>query len=80
MLCAKTTFICPECGEPHIPELPHNLTPMYRGGFYKKNGRGPNWEDAAAHCHPDVRKEFLRILKEVKKEYRQKKEPAKSRP
>jgi hypothetical protein len=46
---------CPECGERHPPELPHNLTPYYHYQFYMRHGRRPHWNDAMAHCTAEVR-------------------------
>lgn len=46
---------CPECGVVHEPELPHNIKSMfYQVKFYQANNRWPTFEDASAHCTPEI--------------------------
>ena len=55
----------PECATAHEPEMPHDQQSLaYQYDFFGKNGRWPTWEDAMAHCTPDVQqrwKEQLRL-------------------
>ena len=47
---------CPVCAGAHDPAQPHNKDSLYyRMKFRQAHGRYPNWEDAMAHCMPDVR-------------------------
>ncbi len=42
---------CPQCGDIHAPEEPHNRNSLaYQHRFRKANGRYPTWEDAMGHC------------------------------
>jgi hypothetical protein len=46
---------CEECAVAHDPSQPHNAQSLaYQYKFYDKNGRWPNWNDAMAHCRPEV--------------------------
>lgn len=66
---------CPECAVVHAPDQPHNRDSLtYQYKYYDQHGRWPTWEDAMAHCAPDIQaiwREELKargILKEVKDE------------
>lgn len=46
---------CPECATVHAPEDPHNKRSLYyQMRFGHEHGRWPTWEDALAHCTPEV--------------------------
>ena len=55
---------CPECAVQHNPREPH-----YRGSLYyqmrfqQKHGRLPTWQDAMAHCIPQVQETMLALLR-----------------
>ena len=55
---------CPECATNHTPEMPHNQQSLfYQYAFYDKHGRWPTWNDALAHCTPEMRAEWVDALK-----------------
>lgn len=56
---------CPECAAIHEPEMPHNQQSLFwQYSFMEKNGRWPTWNDALAHCTPEMRAEWVRLLAE----------------
>ena len=56
MLLPPAKDKCQECAVRHDPELPHDRTSLfYQVKFQMDNGRYPTWDDAMAHCTPDVR-------------------------
>ena len=47
---------CRICGAVHDPAQPHDRDSLYyQNRFYKKHHRFPTWEDAMAHCSPEIR-------------------------
>lgn len=57
---------CPICGTEHDPTLPHNRDSLYyQYSFFKKNGRYPTWDDATAHCPPEIKSAWMAGLKEI---------------
>jgi hypothetical protein len=57
---------CQECAAQHEPELPHNLQSLFYGMKFKlEHGRDPTWDDAAAHCAPDVKAAWMKALADV---------------
>lgn len=47
--------VCQECARDHDPRLPHDQQSMFwQYSFYGKHGRWPSWEDAMAHCEPEI--------------------------
>lgn len=47
---------CSVCASTHLPAEPHNqMSLYYQLSFRLQHGRFPTWEDAMAHCDPDVR-------------------------
>ncbi len=55
---------CPECAVKHSPDQPHNQQSItYQFDFYGKHGRWPTWEDAMAHCAPDLQKRWKAALR-----------------
>lgn len=47
--------VCQECAHDHTPDLPHDATSLYfQYAFWSKEGRWPTWEDAWAHCTPEM--------------------------
>lgn len=50
---------CPVCAATHPPEVPHNRDSLYyQIKFRQEHGRFPTWQDAAAHCTPEIRAWF----------------------
>lgn len=50
---------CPECAVKHTPEQAHNQQSLFwQYSFREKNGRWPTWEDAIAHCTPEVQEKW----------------------
>lgn len=46
---------CQVCGSEHEPELPHNAQSLYyQTAFNMEHGRAPTWQDAWAHCSPEM--------------------------
>jgi len=59
--------VCPLCAQKHGDELPHCWESFYyKVRFFRAHGRLPTYEDAAAHCTPEVRDVFLRTYEEVR--------------
>lgn len=59
---------CQVCARnpPHAPEEPHNAQSLfYQYAFYREHGRWPTWQDAVAHCSPDVRARWERELRAI---------------
>lgn len=55
--------VCQECARDHPPELPHDQPSLYyQYRFYAREGRWPTWDDAAAHCTPEVRELWMKAL------------------
>lgn len=56
---------CPMCAVKHDPSFPHNLQSLaYQYKFYDQEGRWPTWEDAMAHCTPEMQQEWKEALRE----------------
>ncbi len=56
---------CPDCATVHDQTYPHNQQSMFwQYSFYEKNGRFPTWEDAMAHCTPEMKKVWIASLAE----------------
>jgi hypothetical protein len=54
---------CPECGVEHDAMAPHNQQSLaYQYKFFDQYGRWPTWEDAIAHCTPEVQEATREIL------------------
>ncbi len=57
---------CEVCATAHPPEQPHNQQSMfYQYDFYGKQGRWPTWEDAMAHCTPEMKAHWTQCLAEL---------------
>lgn len=54
---------CPVCAVKHPPEEPHWMSFYYIYRFYDERGRVPTWEDAMAHCSPEVREAWREELR-----------------
>jgi hypothetical protein len=55
MLLPPAEHLCQTCAREHQPEQPHDQQSLfYQYKFYQDHGRWPTWEDALAHCEPDV--------------------------
>lgn len=47
--------VCQECAVKHDPKMPHNQQSLhYQYKFYQQNSRWPTWNDAMAHCSPNM--------------------------
>jgi hypothetical protein len=54
---------CPQCATEHLPAEPHNQRSLfYRIWFHQKFGRPPTWDDALAHCAPEVQQAWYAEL------------------
>ena len=54
---------CPECAKEHDPAQPHDAQSWhYQYKFYSEHGRWPTWDDAMAHCAPDVKRNWAEKL------------------
>lgn len=53
---------CQQCGVKHQANEPHNQESLFwQIHFNRIHGRWPSWQDAAAHCDPEVQQ----IVKET---------------
>lgn len=63
---APAKHLCQECGLGHKPGEPHDPESLhYQLHFHTRNGRLPTWTDAMAHCLPDVRQVFGKLIVRV---------------
>lgn len=54
---------CPECAVEHEPEMTHDKRSMfYQMKFHQEHGRWPTWEDAMAHCTPEMKATTIEVL------------------
>jgi hypothetical protein len=54
---------CPECHAFHDATEPHdNQSLFWQFNFREKHGRWSTWEDAMAHCTPEVRAMWISEL------------------
>ena len=57
--------VCQECAVDHSPEMPHNQQSLYyQYKFYQQRGCWPTWEDAMAHCTPQIKDFWIKALRE----------------
>lgn len=59
--------VCQKCATKHEPELPHNQQSLFwQCWFYRQNAgaRWPTWADAMAHCTPEMRETWTKLLRE----------------
>lgn len=54
---------CPVCAAEHLPGEPHWMTFYFIYRFFEAEGRVPDWEDALAHCNPEVREAWREELR-----------------
>lgn len=55
--------LCQTCAVKHNPELPHNATSFYyQTKFNMDHGRAATWEDAMAHCTPEMKETWIEVL------------------
>ena len=60
--------VCQECAVNHKPDEPHNRDSLYyQMQFQIKHGRGATWDDAIAHCTPEVKAEWILAVSERKR-------------
>lgn len=54
---------CPVRATKHEEHSPHNQQSLtYQYKFYDENGRFPTWEDAMAHCPPEIKDAWKKAL------------------
>jgi hypothetical protein len=57
---------CAECAANHGHKEPHNQKSLaYQYDFYGKHGRWPTWDDAMAHCPPEIKRVWITELLKV---------------
>lgn len=57
--------VCSQCGADHLPEEAHNQQSLhYQMAFKAEHGRWPSWADAIAHCSPEIRDAWRKLLEE----------------
>ncbi len=57
--------VCQACAVKHSPEQPHNQQSLYwKYWFYGQHGQWPKWEDAMAHCTPELKQQWAKALAE----------------
>lgn len=55
---------CQECARKHDPDQPHDAQSLfYQMHFQKMHDRWPTWNDAIAHCAPEVQRFWIEQLK-----------------
>lgn len=67
-LLPPAPHLCQQCATDHDPALPHNQTSMFwQYWFYRsvKGERWPTWDDAMAHCTPEVQAQWKSALADV---------------
>lgn len=56
---------CSQCGILHEPDAPHDAQSLYyQYAFYAEHDRWPSWNDAMAHCAPEVQEAWTAALRE----------------
>lgn len=56
---------CQVCAVRHAPEEPHNPQSLYWATKCQMEGKPqPTWEEALAHCAPEVRERWVAALAE----------------
>lgn len=56
---------CPICAVAHEPDQPHNAQSLYyQYRFRSVRDRWPTWADAVAHCKPEIRDVWKKLLEE----------------
>lgn len=56
--------VCSQCGRDHEPEQAHDQRSLlYQYAFYAEHDRWPTWEDALAHCAPEVQEQWREALR-----------------
>lgn len=57
---------CPCCAVKHDREQPHDATSLfYSFWFHSQFDRSPTWNDAIAHCSPEVKESWLHELRKI---------------
>jgi len=57
---------CQICAVAHEPEQAHNQQSLfYQYKFFGENGRWPTWNDAIAHCAPEVKAQWVKHLTDL---------------
>ncbi|MHB1651419.1 MAG: hypothetical protein ACYCVD_02945 [Desulfitobacteriaceae bacterium] len=58
--------VCQECAIKHEPDVPHDQQSLYyQYKFYQQHGRWATWEDAMAHCTPEMQRAWKKELKSI---------------
>jgi len=54
---------CQVCAVKHEEYMPHDRDSLYYQIFFKREfGRDPTWDDAMAHCTPEMRSMWIEEL------------------
>lgn len=65
MLLPPRPDCCQTCAVAHHPSHPHNPQSLYyQMAFQMENGRAPTWQDAMAHCSPEMKTLWINALAE----------------
>jgi len=57
--------VCSQCARDHEPDQPHDAQSLhYQYAFYAEHDRWPTWEDAMAHCVPEMKEQWRQALRE----------------
>lgn len=57
---------CQECAVNHEPDQPHDATSLYYGTHRRVHGHATaNWNDAMAHCKPEVQAQWRKELEKM---------------
>ncbi len=63
MLLPPQSDRCPVCAGDHPQDYPHNRDSLYyQMAFRAQRGRWPTWDDAMAHCSPDMQEDWRSAL------------------
>lgn len=63
MMLRPSPDLCQTCAWKHEPEMPHNRDTLYYQTKFKLNkNRWPTWVDAMAHCEPEMKKQWKKLL------------------
>ena len=57
--------VCSQCARYHEPDEPHDQQSIYwQYAFLAEHDRWPTWNDAMAHCTPEVQARWREVLRE----------------
>lgn len=56
--------VCSQCARDHDPDQPHDQQRLHwQYAFYAEHDRWPTWNDAMAHCTPEVQSAWRAALR-----------------